>query len=366
MQEKSKHIALFIPSLSGGGAEKVILHLAEYFNQKKIKVDLIVGDAQGELYDQIPKSVRLIDLKKDRMFSTLPVVLNYLRKENPDVLLAALNLPNIVAVAAKILSGSRTTVATSIHTVFPEKKMYSIKEQLENALTKISYHFSDIVVAVSYGAADYLVQYLSINPDKITVIYNPVLNSKFYNKSNVRVAHKFFTKEETEVILGVGRLTLQKDFETLIRAFNIVRKVKPAKLIILGEGDQRENLESMVKELRLTEHISLPGFVINPNPYMKKASVFVLSSAWEGLGNVIIEALACGCPVISTNCQSGPSEILKGGKYGKLVPVGDFSSMADSILEVLNNGTESINDNWLAQFSQDYSGNEYLKLLFDN
>jgi glycosyltransferase involved in cell wall biosynthesis len=204
-------------------------------------------------------------------------------------------------------------------------------------LIKIFYPWADAIVANSRGVAEDLMKLTGLPRDKIQVIYNPVVTPELFAKAEEPLDHPWFRPGEPPVILGVGRLTQQKDFPTLIRAFALVRKERPARLMILGEGEERPKLEALVRELRLEEDVALPGFVENPYKYMKRAAVFVLSSKWEGLPTVLIEALALGTQVIATNCPSGLEEVLEGGRWGRLVSVGDFAGLAQAILDRLNN-----------------------------
>ncbi len=175
--------------------------------------------------------------------------------------------------------------------------------------------------------------------------------------------HPWFSPGVAPVVLGVGRLTRQKNFGTLISAFARLRATKPARLIILGEGEERSHLENLVQERGLAGDVELPGFVQNPYAYMHRAAVFVLSSIWEGLPNSLIEALACGCPVVSTDCPGGPAEILDRGKYGHLVLPGDPESMAEAIGKVLNGDKRQPPRSWLAKYEIETVLNEYLAVL---
>ena len=165
------------------------------------------------------------------------------------------------------------------------------------------------------------------------------------------------------MVLGVGRLEQQKDFPTLIHAFAKVRQMQTAKLVILGSGREEKKLLSLVDELKLNEDVAMLGFVDNPYAYMAKSAVFVLSSAWEGFGNVIVEAMAVGTPVVSTNCPNGPEEILDNGKYGELVSVGDSQAMAEAILRVLLGEIKSVDSDWLEQFKLETVAQKYLDVL---
>jgi glycosyltransferase involved in cell wall biosynthesis len=172
--------------------------------------------------------------------------------------------------------------------------------------------------------------------ERITVIYNPVFTPDLLHKAQEPVDHPWFAPAGLPVILGVGRLAEQKDFFTLIRAFALVRQHRPARLIIVGEGPDRPGLEALARELGVADDVSLPGFSTNPYAYMRQADVFVLSSLFEGLPAVLVEALAVGVPIVSTRCPHGPEEILQDGICGPLVPVGDAAAMADAICATLD------------------------------
>jgi glycosyltransferase involved in cell wall biosynthesis len=225
------------------------------------------------------------------------------------------------------------------------------------------YPWADGIIAVSQGVADDLGQITRLSSDRIQVIYNPIVLPELFTLAQEPVEHPWFKPGEPPVILGVGRLHPQKDFPTLIRAFAEVRKVQQARLMILGDGPERQALTTLVSELGLIEDVAFPGFVQNPYAYMSKAAVFVLSSAWEGLGNVLVEAMAIGTPVVSTNCESGPGEILDGGKYGRLVPVGDSRAIAQAITSVLAGNTQKLDPGWLDQFTLEVCVQKYIDLL---
>jgi glycosyltransferase involved in cell wall biosynthesis len=209
------------------------------------------------------------------------------------------------------------------------------------ALIRSSYVLSDGIIAVSRGVAEDLRNFTSLQDCRIRVIQNPVLIPSFADEPPEAATMDWFQPGSPPVILGAGKLEIQKDFATLISAFAHVRRRMPAHLLILGEGSQRQALEKLVADLGLRDSVRLPGFTRNPFAFMKRARVFVLSSAWEGLPNVLLQAMACGCPVVSTDCPSGPREILNEGAIGQLVPVGDIESMAEKIAAVLDGHSDS-------------------------
>jgi glycosyltransferase involved in cell wall biosynthesis len=181
-----------------------------------------------------------------------------------------------------------------------------------------------------------MVRTVGLSRTHVTTVYNPVVTPALLGQSAAELHDPWFAPSEPPVILGVGRLTRQKDFPTLIRAFARLRRARPARLLILGEGELRPALEELVADLELTDHVRMPGFTDNPFAYMRQSALFALSSAWEGLPTVLIEAMACGTPVVTTDCPSGPAEILEHGKWGRLVPVGDAEALADAMLQTLN------------------------------
>lgn len=204
------------------------------------------------------------------------------------------------------------------------------------ASVKLFYPWADGFVAVSQGVADDLRRFAQLPEVKVHTIYNPVVTDELLASAARTPEHPWLAPGEPPVILGVGRLVGQKDFATLVRAFALVRRTRSAKLIILGEGDKRPELEALVTELGLSDEVSLPGFVDNPFAYMARADTFVLSSRHEGLPGVLIQAMACGCKVVSTDCPSGPREILNNGSLGALVPVGDAGALAEAIVATLD------------------------------
>jgi glycosyltransferase involved in cell wall biosynthesis len=241
----------------------------------------------------------------------------------------------------------------------------SFKTKVIPFLVKLLYSYADLVVAVSSGVKDDLKKFTKLPENKIKVIYNPVITQDIFIKAKEPFDHPWFAEDCPPVILGVGRLTKEKDFPTLLKAFVLVRKEIDSRLVILGEGEERKNLEKLAKELGIEEFLWMPGFVDNPYKFMSKASVFVLSSIYEGLPTVLIEALALGCQVVSTDCKSGPREILDDGKSGKLVPAGNYKELAHAIKEILTyNIHYNIDKSTLEKYTLRYSSEEYLKLIF--
>jgi len=223
---------------------------------------------------------------------------------------------------------------------------------------------ADAVIAVSHDVAEDIVRHTGLDRNQITTIYNPTVTPDLAEKAKLYVDHPWLTPGSPPVILGAGRLSPQKDFQTLIKAFARIRAVHPARLIILGEGKKRNQLQALAQSLGVGDDVALPGFVENPFAWMTRSSIFVLSSAWEGLPGVLIEALACGCPTVSTDCPGGAAEILANGLYGMLVPVGDDKALAEAILATLDTPpAPELLRKRAAQFSIEKAVNQYLEVL---
>jgi glycosyltransferase involved in cell wall biosynthesis len=361
--ENSKRITFLLPNLNGGGAERVFVELANQFAKRGFLVDLLLLQKVGVLLSEVSTSVNVVDLGVLSMYLCLPEIIRYLGKVPPDVLLATLEFTSLMALAARKISGVRTHVVIRVAVAVSQHKRSWIKKFIERRLLSFMYPWAYRVITVSEDTKRDLIEFAHLPAEKVQTIYNPVISQEMLDRANSNPSHEYYREGQPPVILGVGRLTAQKDFGTLIRAFDSVRKETPASLLILGEGEGRAELESIVHSSGLADMVSLPGYVINPFPYMKNASLFVLSSRWEGLPNALIQALACGCPVVSTNCPTGPMEILQGGKYGHLVPVGDVEALAQAILQSLRGDHRRAPADWLDQFKVEPVVQQYLNII---
>jgi glycosyltransferase involved in cell wall biosynthesis len=362
MSEDTPRIAFYLRLLYGGGAERVMVNLMQGFVQQGVKVDLVLNKADGPYLAQVPSEVRIVDLKAPRMLAGLPKLVGYLRQERPTALLSALHYSNEIALWAKRLALVSTRVVVSERNTLSIHAQYRSTDRWSPLLTRLFYPWADGIVAVSHGVARDLAHVTGLPLKCIRVIYNPV-NPALLEKSKESLDHPWFQSGEPPVILGIGRLEEQKDFPTLIRAFARVRQVQPARLVILGSGREQQRLKTLVDEFGVENDVAIVGFVKNPYAYLVRAAVFVLSSAWEGLPNVLIEALALGTPVVSTNCPNGPEEILDKGKYGELVPVGNSEAMAQAISSVLSGNSKSVDLAWKEQFTLEIATQQYLDTL---
>lgn len=357
-------IAFFLPALYGGGAERVTVNLLKGMVQQDVPCDLVLASAEGPYLNQVPEQVRVVDLAAGRVIKAILPLSKYLRQEQPKALVSHLNHANVVAILARELSGTKARLVVVEHNTLSVDQGKLWRGKLVPPLMKLLYPRADAVIGVSQGVAQDLETHLQMAPGKVSVIYNPVVDDALLTKAATPLDHPWFQKDAPPVFLSVGRLSEQKDFLTLIKAFALLRSKRLARLIILGEGETRSELETAIATLGISEDVTLPGFVANPYAYMSRASAFVLSSRWEGLPTVLIEAMACGCPVIATDCPSGAKEILDAGVYGKLVPVGDVAALSLAMQQVLDTST---NRDRLIQramcFTIDRIVPEYLTLL---
>jgi glycosyltransferase involved in cell wall biosynthesis len=360
-----KRIALFLPQLAGGGAERSILNLAEAILDRGIAVDLVVAHPGGELVSRVPAGVRLVSLNASSTAAGIPKLTRYLKTERPDTIMSALDHANIAAQIAVRLSGSRARSVISIRNTFSAESALrkSLKRRIEAVLAKRLYPGADAILSVSDGAAEDVARFLGIPRERITVTHNPVVSDHLFRQAAEPVDHPWFVPGAPPVILAAGRLSDQKDYPTLIRAFAAARRNSGARLVILGDGERRADLEALIHSLGLHGDVLLPGFVHNPYAYMAKAFVFVLSSRHEGLPGVLIQALACGCPVIATDCPSGPREILEGGRFGALVPVGDEAALSSALRASLLAPRQTPSPESWAPFTFERSTQRYLDML---
>jgi glycosyltransferase involved in cell wall biosynthesis len=370
---QARRVALFLPSLFFGGLQRLLLTLANGFVAHGLDVELIVAMPRGEFLTEVPTKARLIDLGikagrgwEDRAILSLPALARYLLQERPPILLSPPMYANFVAVLASRFTGCRTrTLAIVDYTMSAFARSVKWHQKAIPLLASRLLPLADDVVATYRQAAVDLALLTRLPPERIQVIYPPVVTPELLQKAKVPVTHPWFQPKDGAVLVSAGRLVPEKDFATLLRAIALVRREVDVRLLILGEGPQRRSLETLVSQLHLTDMVQMPGFVSNPYAYMRLADAFVLSSSLEAFGIVIVEALALGTPVICTDTSSGgPAEILENGKYGKLVPVGDAKGLAVGILETLDNPQDPEMLRARAKdFSQEEVISRYLELL---
>jgi glycosyltransferase involved in cell wall biosynthesis len=366
--EVQKRLAIFLPSLAGGGAEKSMIKLAIGIAERGYQVDLVLARAEGPYrtyLTTLPECLHVVNLKAPRVLLSLPALTSYLRRSRPDALLSTLDYANIVALWARYLARVPRKVAVNEQNTISLTSKHSsqFRQRLVPRLVRRFYPWADYIIGNSRGVADDLSQITRLPKSQIQIIYNPVITTEILEKAKASSNHPWLENGQPPVLLAVGRLMIQKDFRTLIQAFADVRQTRPARLLILGEGPERRSLETLIRNLNLEEDVSLLGFVENPYAYMSRASLFILSSRWEGLPSVLIEALYCGVPVISTDCPSGPREILADGKYGRLVPIQDSFALAEGIkLGLAGQTPRPSRDSW-HPYELDTIVDQYIKIL---
>lgn len=361
-------LSIFLPSLHGGGAERVMVTLANGFAQRGYATDLVLAAAKGPYLKDVSDQVRLIDLQERRVSKAFMPLVHYLRRERPQAMLSAMNHANVVAVAAQWLARvpCRMVVSERATISVEAARAQGAAARAVYALVPWAYRRADAIVAVSKDAAGDLERSAKLPAGSVRAIYNPFDLERIARLASQPLAHPWFGPGQPPVVLGIGRLTEQKDFHSLIRAFAIMRSHHPARLLILGEGKLRAELEALAHACGLTaDDVQMPGFVANPFVYLSRSAVFVLSSRFEGLPGVLIEAMACGTPVVSTDCPSGPKEILEGGRWGRLVPVGDVVALAQAMDAVLAAARDTLPDvrKRAQDFEQDRALDAYLDVL---
>lgn len=326
-------LVVFLPSLAGGGAERAVTLVANGLAQRGVEVELVLAEATGPYLDIVLPTVRVVDLGARSLPQALPRLARRLRASQPDALLAAMSHANVVAALAHRLAQSRARLVLSerahISSLLGEYR--GLRMRATSALMRFTYPWADRVIAVSRGVAEDLPRHVRVQPGRIAAVYNPVIDEHLRRQAEEPPRHPWLADPAIPVVLAAGRLVPQKDFHTLLRAFMRVRQQRPLRLVILGEGELREELVALARQLAIADDVALPGFDANPFAAMRHARVFVLSSRYEGLPGVLIQAMACGARVVSTDCPSGPREILEDGRWGALVPVGDAEALARAI-----------------------------------
>lgn len=337
MSRRPERLALLTSNMEDGGAQRSMLKLAGGLAERGHAVDLVLTRARGPFLAQVSPAVRVVDLRAPRVVASVPALARYLRRERPIAMLSALDYVNIVAVWSRRLAGggTRLVVSERNHLSTAHRHRSRRRNKLVPWLISSFYPWADAIVAVSEEVADDLAAVTGLSRARIEVIHNPVVTPEVARMVQAPLDHPWLQPGHPPVVVGVGGLRPQKDFGTLIEAFARLRRHRPARLLILGEGAQRRELEALVARSGLTSDVQMPGFAPNPYPYIARAGAFALSSRWEGLPGVLIEALFCGVPTVATDCPGGSREVLAQGRYGRLVPVGDLAALAEALESAL-------------------------------
>jgi glycosyltransferase involved in cell wall biosynthesis len=404
--QRGGRLAFYLDNFEGGGVQRSTLTLAGALAARGHAVELLVCRPHGALQDQVPPEVEIVALGEPSAWSGRALALRSdpgrlgailggivlaprpsptlgylgplakaLAARRPSALCAATTYMNVEAVLARRLAGVATRVVVSERNAFRGGHLQRGWPALFlPALLRLAYGQADAVVAVSEGVADDLAAWSGLPRDRITTVYNPVVTPELVVMQDAPVDHPWFQPGAPPVIMSAGRLGRAKDFPTLIRAFARVRRARPARLVIFGKGKSEAKtaksiaaLQGLAAGLGIADDVALPGFVPNPFAYMARAATFALSSINEGLPGVLIQAMACGCPVVSTDCPSGPAEILANGRYGRLVPPGDDAALSEAILAMLETPTSaSLLRERAGFFSIERAVAQYERLLLDD
>lgn len=358
-------ITLVIASMSGGGAERAVAKLASGFAAQGERVDLVLARAEGPYLTELHPAVRVVDLGARRFAAALVPLARYLRANRPVVVFSALDYVNVITILARALSGVRVPLVVSERNTLSSAVANTRRRRTRwmPRFIRWTYPHADAVVAVSDGVAADLVAMCGLAPTSVSVLNNPVVTPEVVRMRAEPVEHPWLRDTTTPTVVAVGRLVPQKDFATLLEAFAVARRSRTARLLILGSGPERAALEQLAERLGIPEDVALPGFHANPYPAMAAAHVFVLSSRWEGSPGVLIEAMSCGTPVIATDCPSGPRQILDGGRYGRLVPPGNASAMAEALVDALDGRVPPPPYESWQPYEQNASVEAYLDLL---
>lgn len=354
---------LVCKGLTGGGAELSMLRLAENFLGRGFDVRIAVLKKKGSLLEMIPSGVEVDEIGWGR-FGYLPRLARYLRQHRTDAIISFMTSTNVMVILGQFLSPSFRRVVVSEHNAYSRSiKIRRGTVKLTYMLAPLAYLWSRRVICVSRGVEDDLHQSMRLPRSLTTTVYNPVITEALLSSANQPPDHPWLREKTCPVLLAVGRLEPQKNYPLMLEAIARVRAQRPVRLIILGEGNQRGDIEKEIERLGLQDCVDLAGFRRDAMAFMHAADAFVLSSNWEGLSNVLIEALAVGCPVISTDAPHGPREVLQDGKWGHLVPVGDPAALTEAIEATLDDpGDPGPRTAWARGFSVDACAERYLEI----
>tara|TARA_B100000212_G_scaffold89261_1_gene65453 strand:- start:27714 stop:28835 length:1122 start_codon:yes stop_codon:yes gene_type:complete len=366
-------IAFFIPKLTYGGAERVIIDIANNLSKRGYLIDIVLAKG-GKIYlEEISPSVNIINLNSKSTILSFFNLSRYIQKSRPNGIISALSHANCVVLLSRKFVNNNTKVVVSERNISYRNTFNKIgfKRFILDLLIKYLYPEAKCIVTVSEGVRESIINTYKFKRDHVKAILNPCDFQKINNlKSKCMLNSKIingFKSENQKIILSVGSLTIQKNYSLLIKAFKIVSQEINCKLIILGEGPERSKLDELCRNLAIDSNsIYMPGFIANPFPYMKACDLYVMSSLWEGLPNVLIQALACKCNIISTDCDAGPREILEDGKWGRLIKVNDTNGLANAMIEELSSKNQkSFNSGIgnLNRFNIDKVTNQYLEAL---
>lgn len=365
-ESSGAHIAILAATSGHSGVDRLIRNLAPAFALRGHRVDVLQIDGHGPYWDSQADGVHLRRLGTAHVDSSLVPLVRYLREMRPNVLLTDKDRVNRLALVARRLAGVPTRLAVRIGTTVSKnlERRNPVSRWSQLASIRLGYRHADAIITPSHGAARDLATIAGLPVERISVLPNPVVDDEFERRAREPVDHPWFHGGGPPVVLGVGELSARKDFGTLLTAFSILRKTRDCRLVILGEGRKREYLEALTRKLSVGGDVDLPGFDPNPLRFMARSAAFALTSTCEGSGIVLVEALAVGTPVVSTDCPSGPREILQDGRYGILVPVANPAAVADALAATLDDpAPPEVLRKSVTEFNVRDSAGAYLRVL---
>lgn len=366
MTNDNRGICFAVQSLNIGGAERVVRNLAQAFSREDWSVSVVAFDEGGLVSEELPDSVKITILDAKRTLTAIPRLARWLRTKNPDAIISNTTHINVATLVAKRLANIKFQTIVVEHAILSDRieRLEGSKELITARLAGSLYPRADAVVAVSDGLADDIASVTSIDRSAITTIYNPIVTDSLYELAFEPISLEWLESDTMPVLLSVGRLEDRKDIPTQLKAFKWVLEQRECRLILCGDGPKRNQLENLADDLGIGEKVRFEGWVENPYKYMYRADALVLSSISEGLGNVLVEAMAVGCSVVATDCPSGPAEILEHGKWGELVPTRDEKALGSAILNVLDDPLEGdVLKQRASDFRIETAYNQYRRLL---
>lgn len=360
-----KKLAVLISFSGDGGVERMVTHLCGEFT-RYVDVDLLALKAKGNHINRLSSEVNLIVLKSRHSSTCVSEVAEYLRRAKPDALLVAKDRAGRAAIKARRRAGLSMPLwirlGTNLSAALERKS--AISRWLRVTPMRRLYPLADGVIAVSEGVRQDTIAVTGLAPERVRVIRNPVVTPSLSGLAAEPVDHAWINERSMPVIMGMGRLTRQKGFPTLLEAFARLQAHRPSRLILLGEGRDRDSLAELAQSLGVSDRVHFAGFQKNPYAWLAKADLFVLSSEWEGSPNALTEALALGVPSVSTRCPSGPNELLDEGRYGALVPVGDAARLAEAMQHTLAAPLPPLTlQQAVEEYRVDISARRYLEVL---
>jgi glycosyltransferase involved in cell wall biosynthesis len=329
-----KQVLIFRPTLGDGGADRVTVTLLQHLDRARFAPSIALARRSGVLIDEVPPDVPVLDLGAPRLAAAVPYLARAIRERRPDIVVCTAGGANVIAVAAHRLAGSKARLVLSERSSLRRRDRSGMRTAVELRLKRFAYRRADLITAVSEGVADDLVELLALDRRRVQVVYNPLIADDLAERAAEPVAHPWFASPDP-VLLAVGRLVEVKDYPAMLDALAAVRRSTAARLVILGDGPLRGELEARSRALGLGDAVAFLGYDKNPYRYMKRARLVIQSSRAEGLPGTLVQSLACGTPVVATDCDHGPREVVRDGVDGYLVPVGDAPALAERVIALL-------------------------------